>query len=143
MKYTYAAIFFCNVVVYPSAVVALELGEDEELVGYVQGDNQRDTIGLLLSCLATLALCVYTALHLNIPARKESHIRGILREVRWGVIGLFAPELVLYTAWRQYASAKQLCEDVAAVAKTGQTPQVEGESDKVGATTKKLPISSP
>lgn len=85
---------------------------DMQTVGFVQGDNQRDTISLLVSCLVTLSLCVYSAIHLNLPEKGERYHWMLWREAKWCTIGLFAPELVLYTAWRQFASAKQLCDEV-------------------------------
>jgi hypothetical protein len=81
-------------------------------VGFVREDNQRDTISLLISCFATLGLCVYSAVHLNVPRKEERYYWTLLRELGWCVIGLFAPELILYTAWRQLASARQLRYEV-------------------------------
>ncbi|KAI2479136.1 hypothetical protein Ptr902_09347 [Pyrenophora tritici-repentis] len=79
-----------------------------DTIGFVEEDNQRDTISLLISCFATLGLCVYSAVHLNVPRKAEGSYRTLLREFQWCVLGLFAPELILYTAWRQLASARQL-----------------------------------
>lgn len=95
-------------------VVSLGTGkiDNADTVGFVKEDNQRDTISLLISCLATLGLCVYSAVHLNIPRKAEQNYWTLLRELKWCVIGLFAPELILYTAWRQLASAKQLCFEI-------------------------------
>lgn len=92
------------------AVRALGFGKANvtETVGFVKEDNQRDTISLLIRCFATLGLCVYSAVHLNVPRKGESYIRILLRELKWCIIGLFAPELILYTAWRQLASAREL-----------------------------------
>ncbi|EUC31238.1 hypothetical protein COCCADRAFT_38653 [Bipolaris zeicola 26-R-13] len=89
-----------------------------DTVGFVQEDNERDTISLLISCFATLGLCVYSAVHLNIPRKGESNYRVLLRELQWCVLGLFAPELILYTAWRKLASARQLCVEIANVTMT-------------------------
>jgi hypothetical protein len=83
-----------------------------DTVGFVEEDNQRDTISLLISCFATLGLCVYSAVHLNVPRKAERKYRTPLRELQWCVIGLFAPELILYAAWRQLASARQLRYEV-------------------------------
>lgn len=83
-----------------------------ETIGFVEEDNQRDTISLLISCFATLGLCVYSAVHLNVPHKTDGMIRITIREFKWCVIGLFAPELILYTAWRQLASARQLKDEV-------------------------------
>lgn len=86
-----------------------------DTVGFVREDNQRDTISLLISCFATLGLCVYSAVHLNIPHKGKSNYRVLLKELQWCVIGLFAPELILYTAWRQLASARQLCSEIESI----------------------------
>ncbi|EMD62822.1 hypothetical protein COCSADRAFT_59613, partial [Bipolaris sorokiniana ND90Pr] len=83
-----------------------------DIVGFVQEDNERDTISLLISCFATLGLCVYSAVHLNIPRKGEGNYRVLLKELQWCILGLFAPELILYTAWRQLASARQLCLEI-------------------------------
>jgi len=53
----------------------------------------RGTFSILLSCLFTLVLCVWTAVHLNIPAyKKETEQKW--RKMKWLVIALFAPEMV-------------------------------------------------
>jgi len=83
-----------------------------DTVGFVTEDNQRDTISLLISCFATLGLCVYSAVHLNVPRKSEGNCRVLLRELQWCILGLFAPELMVYTAWRQLASARQLCLEI-------------------------------
>ena len=117
---------------YPTATVAVGTVENESTVGFIQGDNQRDTISLLISCLVTLGLCVYSAVHLNVPAKGERHFQTLGRELKWCIIGLFAPELVLYTAWRQFASAKELCEEVSRAQSIGQAPLAEGQKEQVG-----------
>lgn len=83
-----------------------------DTVGFVKEDNQRDTISLLISCFATLGLCVYSAVHLNVPRKRDKNYQVLLKELQWCVVGLFAPELILYTAWRQLASARQLCVEI-------------------------------
>ncbi|KAF2826944.1 hypothetical protein CC86DRAFT_350141 [Ophiobolus disseminans] len=102
-------------------------------VGFVQEDNQRNTISLLLSCLATLGLCVYSAVHLNVPRRGERYYQTLLRELLWCVIGLFAPELILYTAWRQLASARQLRYEV---------EHARGESGSETSSSEKIAIAA-
>lgn len=83
-----------------------------DTVGFVAEDNQRDTISLLISCFVTLALCVYSAVHLNVPRKDEDYFKGLLKEIQWCILGLFAPELILYAAWRQLASARQMYSEV-------------------------------
>ncbi|KAF3004746.1 hypothetical protein E8E13_000096 [Curvularia kusanoi] len=111
MFFVLAALTF---VLHPCPAYALGFGKANvtDTVGFVREDNQRDTISLLLSCFATLGLCVYSAVHLNVPRKGDSNLRVLIRECKWCVIGLFAPELILYTAWRQLASARQLCHKI-------------------------------
>lgn len=68
--------------------------------------NMRGTFRLLLSCLLTLSLCIHTALHLNI--RNTSKLGVIVKKLKWVLVGMFAPEYVVYIAWRQWMSARQL-----------------------------------
>jgi hypothetical protein len=66
---------------------------------------QRGSFQILSSCLVTLALCVWTAVHLNIqehdpgPKKRKWDVRGWLtaqqlRKVGWLTLGLLAPEMV-------------------------------------------------
>jgi hypothetical protein len=80
--------------------------------------NTRGTWQLLITCLITINLCVWTAVHLNIPAKidKKQTLRKRLWSnyycVRtgWVLLGLLAPELVVYTAWMQWQSARVFVE---------------------------------
>ena len=77
-------------------------------VGFVGDPNGRGTSSLVISCLLTLILCVWSALHLNVPSQVETHVSRLLVNARWVIIGIYAPELVVFTAWRQWSSAKIL-----------------------------------
>lgn len=72
---------------------------------WVAEPKVRGTWSLLYSCVFTLILCVWTALHLNVPAQGESAFKIWLRKLKWVAIALFAPEIVLYTAWYQLYAA--------------------------------------
>src|SRR5271170_5812669 len=82
--------------------------------------NTRGTWQLLITCLITINLCVWTAVHLNIPAKidKKQTLRKRLWSnyycVRtgWVLLGLLAPELVVYTAWMHWESARVFVEEV-------------------------------
>jgi hypothetical protein len=70
--------------------------KDDEMVGWVPDPDQRGTISLLLTCLVTMFLCVWSALHLNIPARTQWRARAG-RRATWLLFALLAPELVSYS----------------------------------------------
>lgn len=73
--------------------------------------NGRGTWSLLSSCVITIALCAWTALHLNVPEHGKAD-RQWLRKTKWLMLGLTAPEMVVYVAWRQRQEAKRVLRDV-------------------------------
>jgi hypothetical protein len=66
---------------------------DDEMVGWMPDSGQRGTIDLLWTCIVTLFLCVWSALHLNIPTEKSWKARA-RRRMLWLLFALLAPELV-------------------------------------------------
>lgn len=77
----------------------------------------RGTYGLLSSCLITMVLCVWTAVHLNIPEHHGHNYRYLPsfqtgRKLWWLLVGLFAPEVVSWTAFEQRREAKALYDKV-------------------------------
>lgn len=81
-------------------------------VGWVHGPNGRGTASLVISCVVTLGLCAWSALHLNIPAKGEGQRQYWIRNVKWLLLGVFIPELVILAAWRQWASARELHREI-------------------------------
>ena len=77
-------------------------------VGFVDDPNGRGTASLVISCLLTLVLCVWSALHLNVPQQGQSPLQTLSLMIRWIIAGIYAPELVVFTAWRQWSSARIL-----------------------------------
>ena len=84
------------------------LAQSTDTVGWQSDPNGRGTFTLVSSCIFTLTICVYSAMHLNVPPREESAIQFWLRNIRWGLLGIFGPELVVFIAWKQYLSAKSI-----------------------------------
>ncbi|KAF1845007.1 uncharacterized protein K460DRAFT_416340 [Cucurbitaria berberidis CBS 394.84] len=67
----------------------------------------RGTSSILTSCLITLTLCVWTAVHLNIPKYQRT-AEATRRKVLWLVTALLAPELVALVALSQWREARKL-----------------------------------
>ena len=80
----------------------------EATVGWVSGPSYRSTMSIITSCILTMGLCVWSAMHLNIPSTREGNIQYWLRTIKWVLIGIFGPELVVFAAWRQYVSARAM-----------------------------------
>ena len=73
--------------------------------GLAAGPAYRGTFDIIWSCLLTIIACIYNAIHLNVPPRNTGKWLLLLRKVKWATIALFAPEIVLYTAMRQFLGA--------------------------------------
>lgn len=73
--------------------------------------HYRGTYGILSSCLTTMILCIWTAVHLNMP-EQHGFLRQVFRKTGWLIIGLFAPELVAWSAFQQNRDARQLTREM-------------------------------
>lgn len=87
---------------------SLHVNQTTQYVHYVGDPNGRGTLSLIISCVLTLILCVWSALHLNVPSSSQTTLASLLTQCRWIITGVYAPELVVFTAWRQWSSAKLL-----------------------------------
>lgn len=54
-----------------------------------------------------MLLCIWTAVHLNLPEHKKEN-QQFYRKIGWLILGLLAPELVVWNAWMQRKEAKNL-----------------------------------
>lgn len=81
-------------------------------LGWIEGPNRRGTLSILVSCIFTLIVCTWSAIHLNIPRRNASDASYMKTQALWSLLGMFGPELAIWSAWRQYMSAKALRDQV-------------------------------
>ena len=77
---------------------SLLFGNGTDLVHWEPSPNTRGTFDILSTCIITLLLCVWTAVHLNVPP-PGSVWQPRLRKGGWLILALLAPEMVAYTAW--------------------------------------------
>ena len=70
--------------------------------------DRRGTWNILSTCIITLTLCVFTSLHLNVPAHKDSAASTFFIKAKYVIFGLLAPELIVFNAWRQRTVASSL-----------------------------------
>ena len=76
--------------------------------GWVDDPDGRGTFTIASSCVLTLSLCVYTAIHLNVRPYRRTELQSWVETTKWVAFGILAPELVVFVAWRQYVSAMAL-----------------------------------
>ncbi|KAI0322799.1 hypothetical protein OF83DRAFT_1091824 [Amylostereum chailletii] len=70
----------------------------------------RGTSDIISSCLSTLTICVINAIHVDVLESKYLK-RRIMTKIRWLLLGLVAPELVLLISYFQRQTAVQLTSE--------------------------------
>jgi hypothetical protein len=86
----------------------LTILDSEVSPAWVPSPPGRCTWDILHGCVLTLVLCVWTSIHTNIPASKEPLRDSLFRKARWVIVALLAPEVVVFTAFQQWLTAKAL-----------------------------------
>ena len=91
------------------AVCALSVQARDEYIihGWVSEPSGRGTWSILWSCLATIFICTWSALHLHVP---DEHGRWylIFRKIGWMLVAATAPEIVLYNSANNFFDARDL-----------------------------------
>ena len=77
---------------------SLLFGNGTDIVHWQPSCYTRGTFDILSTYIITMLLCVWTAVHLNVP-RPRSEWESTLRKVGWLFLALLAPEVVAYNAW--------------------------------------------
>jgi type VI protein secretion system component VasK len=102
---------------------------------FVASPELRGTTTILWSCIVTLIACIYTALHLNVPGDTGTW-RMLANKSRWVLIGLIAPEVVLYLASSQFLEARRLSRELTSMYQKAHAKDEvkthEDDDEKVG-----------
>ncbi|KAH6714664.1 hypothetical protein BKA61DRAFT_481402 [Leptodontidium sp. MPI-SDFR-AT-0119] len=92
---------------------------DSLTTGWQEEPRTRGTWSIFFTCIITISLCVWAAVHLNVPEHGKQG-RQWWRRFGWLIIGLFAPEVVVYIAWRQRNNADEIVELMRANRSSGE-----------------------
>lgn len=79
---------------------------------FIPEPDGRGTWSLLYSCVFTLVLCVWTAIHPNLPDPGAPEIRKYRFKGLWVVWAIFAPEIRVWTAFKQYRRATSFISEL-------------------------------
>ena len=88
-----------------STMVLPIFGTNTQQAHWQPDPDGRGTSSLLQTCLLTLGLCIYSAIHLNIPRHRASAREKMFAKLKWLTVALFAPELVVFVAFTQRRDA--------------------------------------
>jgi hypothetical protein len=76
--------------------------------GFVQEPNGRGTMGIVWSCAATVFLCTYSSLHLDVPTEYTTSWSRFWRMAGYIILGLLAPEAICIKAIDEFIMARKL-----------------------------------
>ena len=79
----------------------------DEIRGWTSSPNTRGTTDILWSSLTTIYLCTWTSLCLNFPQPGTRGWRFLLYKLRWQLVTIIFPEVVVAIAAEQWLSAQQ------------------------------------
>jgi hypothetical protein len=114
-------------------LISLPYGNDTSTLrstiahAWVNSPNIRGTMDIIQSCVLTLVACIYTALHLNVPAYSAWYSVSWIK-FTWVILALFAPEIVVFTAAEQLRKAWQLKKELGVLQQGSEDPKIKNAS---------------
>ena len=84
---------------------SLIFGNGTDIVRWEPSSQRRGTFDILMTCIITMLLCVWTAVHLNVSPPGDIWKPGF-RKIGWLILALIGPEFVAYTAWYVFVAIK-------------------------------------
>lgn len=80
---------------------------------WVSDPDDRGTWSLLYSCVFTLTLCVWSAVHPNVPSRAfQQSVAKHGSKIFFVLAAILAPELGVFVAFRQFQRARSLIKEL-------------------------------
>ncbi|TAQ90572.1 hypothetical protein B7494_g1095 [Chlorociboria aeruginascens] len=91
---------------------------------WVDDPPGRGTWSLVYSNVFTILVCVYTAIHMNIPPIGDTNLMCWARKIKWVIIAIFAPEIVVFTAFLQWLKARTFLAKLLKIVSENENPNV-------------------
>ncbi|KAN0076543.1 hypothetical protein V8E54_006685 [Elaphomyces granulatus] len=88
--------------------------ESGRVHGWISEPSGRGTASVLYTCLITIFLCVWSAMHINIPERNKSKTENFFYKVKIAVLAIIAPEFVFAIAFDSYLSIREALDELPA-----------------------------
>ncbi|KAK1750352.1 hypothetical protein QBC47DRAFT_120624 [Echria macrotheca] len=90
---------------------AAPVSSTDQVLAYLPDPTGRGTFGLIYTCLLTLVLCLWTAMHPDVGYYKDRRFYGAAYKAGWMVSAILLPEFVVCCAVAQFRQAYHLRED--------------------------------
>jgi len=86
--------------------------ESGRVHGWISEPSGRGTASLLYTCLITIFLCVWSAMHIPIPVRHTSRTENFFYKVKLAVLAIIAPETVFLNAISSYVFIREALDEL-------------------------------
>ena len=80
--------------------------------GWASSPNGRGTLDIVWSCLATILLCSWTILCLNLPPPQDGWWKRTRRKLWYMALGILGPEVIFQLAFTQLISARRWTREI-------------------------------
>jgi hypothetical protein len=88
--------------------------ESGRVHGWISEPSGRGTASLLYTCLITIFLCAWSAMHTPIPARHTSWMENFFYKAGFAAFAIIAPEIVFLEAIRSYFFVRETLDELSA-----------------------------
>ena len=86
--------------------------ESGRVHGWISEPSGRGTTGLLYTCLITIFLCVWSAMHVPVPARHTSWTENFFYKAKLAGLAIIAPEVVFLFAMDSYFLIREALDEL-------------------------------
>jgi len=90
---------------------------------FVPNPSGRGTVGLILSCVVTLSLCVWSAIHMNLRPPRAGRWGRLKWKILWAGMAFVLPEVVVVIALEQLQYARSVRDQRNTIVRTANTSQ--------------------
>ncbi|KLO08941.1 hypothetical protein SCHPADRAFT_944015 [Schizopora paradoxa] len=87
---------------------------------------KRGTYQILSLCASTTVICIWSAVHRNIPPKRLTGLRSYAMQVAWVFVAFFLPEFMFVYALRQFIDARRLVKKFSRSRTPPKTPRKKG-----------------
>ena len=94
-------------IIFAACIRFVQTANETLVHGWVSEPNGRGTWSILWSCLATIFLCTWSAMHLDVPECHDSWYL-FFQKLRWMLVAIMAPELILYSTVLRLFNARKV-----------------------------------
>lgn len=100
----------------------------DQRIGFQPGATHRGTLNIIWACCSTMFICVYVAMHTDVPSAHHGFWRRMLQKTGWMLVGLAAPEVVMGWSVLEFVQCVTLKNELQSVADFNRRSKISSET---------------